>query len=148
MKKCPFCVIALIALGLLLGCSTIPPSTQVPPPIEVILAQLQKGIGTSESDPLVKRFRMLLDNLDPKFVEDRKAIADLTVKAQQLLKENAINEPLDRIMEGVNTAMYAKVANQNYAEYAAAYLTLRQQGQSHDAAVNGLKALIQSLGVK
>jgi hypothetical protein len=91
---------------------------------------------------------MLLDNLDPKFVEDRKAIADLTVKAQQLLKENAINEPLDRIMEGVNTAMYAKVANQNYAEYAAAYLTLRQQGQSHDAAVNGLKALIQSLGVK
>jgi hypothetical protein len=117
-------------------------------PIEVTLAKLQDGLGTSEKDPLVGRFTMLLDTLDPKFVEDRKAIADMTVKAQQMLKAKGISERLDRIMEGMNTAMYSTIQNQKYAEYISAYLTLRENGQSHDSAVNGLKALIRSLGAK
>jgi len=36
-----------------------------------------------------------------------------------------------------------KVENQKYAEYSAAYITLRNKRESHKEAIEGLKALIK-----
>ena len=70
----------------------------------------------------------------------------MTVKAQELMKEEGVVESLLSIMEGINQIFPAKVENQEYKQYVAAYITLRSQGQSHDQAVSGLRALIGSHG--
>jgi hypothetical protein len=96
-------------------------------------------------DVQTARFRSLLSQLTEKFVESEKEISDMTVKAQDLMKKEGIAESLVSIMEGMNQIFAAKVANQEYKQYVAAYVTLRSQGQSHDQAVSGLRALIGSL---
>jgi hypothetical protein len=96
-------------------------------------------------DVQTARFRSLLSQLTEKFVESEKEISDMTVKAQDLMKKEGTAESLVSIMEGMNQIFAAKVANQEYKQYVAPYVTLRSQGQSHDQAVSGLRALIGSL---
>jgi len=50
-------------------------------------------------------------------------------------------------MEGMNSLFSKKIENQQYAEYIAAYMTLRMDGQSHSEAILGLDALLEMMGV-
>ena len=92
------------------------------------------------------RFRSLLHQLSSTYAENPEQIADMTVRAQQLLKEKGVSEKLLNIMEGMNQ-LFSRTKGLKYAEYAAAYITLRVQGQSHASAIRGLKALLQGLGL-
>ncbi|MES2462935.1 MAG: hypothetical protein V4671_20310, partial [Armatimonadota bacterium] len=87
--------------------------------------------GASGDTVKVNRFTSLLSQLDETFVEDEKQISDMTVRGQELLKEKGVSESLLNIMEGMNQIFPAKVENQKYAEYIAAYLTMRNKGMSH-----------------
>jgi hypothetical protein len=97
---------------------------------------------------IIARFRFLLDELTTKFVENRKQIAEMTVKSHELLQQKGVEEFLLNVMKGINKIMPTTIGNQQYAEYTAAFITLLQQGQSHNEAVAGLRALIGSMGVK
>lgn len=105
--------------------------------LEYQLATINSGSYVPKDHVTVARFRSLLEQLSETFVENRQQIADMSVTARQLLKKNGIEESLINIMEGLNTIFSIRVDNQKYSEYAAAYVTLRDKGQSHSEAVRG-----------
>ena len=89
----------------------------------------------------------MLDQLSSTYIENKQQIADMSVKAQQLLKKDGVEESLLKIMEGMNRLFASRIKNQKYAEYAAAYVSLRIKGQSHSEAIRGLQAILRGLGV-
>ena len=111
------------------------------------LATIEAGGHVAKNDITVARFRSLLDRLSSMYVEDRQEIADDSVTAQQLLRDDGISESLVKIMEGLNQLFTTQVKNQKYREYAAAYVTLRGEGKSHSDAIRGLQAFLRGLGV-
>jgi len=115
--------------------------------LEYNLALLNAGGYVKDDDITVARFRTLLELLSEKFVEDRQQIANMTVKAQSMLRDKGVSESLLDIMEGMNGLFYSDVRDMKYAEYVAAYVTMRIQGLSHDDAIHSLRALLKSLGV-
>lgn len=115
--------------------------------IEYQLACINAGRRVAQDDITVARFRSLLRQLSHTFVEDPQQIADMSVKGLQMLKQDGISESLLNIMEGMNQLFSTKVANQKYAELIAAYLTLRDKGQSHTQAIAGLQGILRGMGI-
>ena len=113
--------------------------------LEHQLASINAGRMVRDNDITINKFRSLLNQLEKTFVDDRQQIADMTVKAMQLLEAKKITEKPLNIMEGMNTIFTKRLANQQYNEYAADYITLRTKGQSHKEAIDGLRALIGAL---
>jgi hypothetical protein len=116
-------------------------------PLEYILASLDAGRRVRNDDITVARFRSLLQQLSDKYVENQQQVADMTVNAKNILKKAGVAESLLNIMEGMNQLFYSKAKNMQYAEYAAAYCTLREKGQSHSDAIAGLREILRALGV-
>jgi len=113
--------------------------------IERQLASIDAGRVVSENDLSVSRFRSLLDQLSQRFVENKQQVADMTVAMQDTLENKGISEKLLNIMKGMNRFAAVIPDNQKYAEWVAAYVTLRDSGQSHQEAIEGLIAIINSL---
>jgi hypothetical protein len=114
-------------------------------PLEYALAVIDKQGYVPDDDPTIARFRSLLGQLSNKYVENQQKIADMTVAGQQLLREKyGIVESLLTIMEGMNRVLYQRIPNQQYAEYVTVYVQLRNSGMSHNEAIEGLEALIQT----
>jgi len=95
----------------------------------------------------VARFRSLLRQLSDKYVESKQSIADMTVKSQQMLRDEGISEKMLSIMEGMNSLFARPIENQKYAEYISAYAVLRMKGQSHADSIAGLKGILRAYGV-
>lgn len=115
--------------------------------LEYKLATINAGTYVSENDITVARFRSLLNQLSSTYVEDRLTIAEMSVKAQQLLKREGIEESLLNIMEGMNQLLAGRLENQRYAEYVSMYVVLRTKGQSHSEAIRGLQGILRAMGV-
>lgn len=113
--------------------------------IEYKLATIDAGRSIPTDHITVARFRSLLHQLSATYTENAQQIADMTVKAKQILKKDGINESLISIMEGMNQILPQRIENQRYAEYVSAYVALRSQGQSHTEAVRGLQAMLRSI---
>lgn len=114
-------------------------------PLAYKLAVIDKG-WVSDNDIIITRFKSLLKQLSNTYVETQQQIADMTVKAQQVLREESgIKESLMNIMEGMNKIFPEKIANQKYAEYVSAYMVLRTKGQSHNEAIEGLQAIVAAI---
>lgn len=134
--------LALLALA----CALAAPGAIASESIEYKLATLNAKSYVAKDHITVARFRSLLNQLSATYIESSQEIADMSVIAQQQMRKDGIDESLLNIMEGMNQLFIVKVANQKYAEYAAAYATLRSSGQSHAQALNGIKALLRRLG--
>ena len=115
--------------------------------LEYKLATINAGRWIEQDDITVARFRSLLRQLSQTFVEGRQQIADISVKAQQIMKKNGISESLLTIMEGMNQLVSSEVRNLNYAEYLSAYVVLRNKGESHAQAIDGLQGILQAYGI-
>lgn len=115
--------------------------------LEYQLAIIDAGKFLPKNHFTVTLFRSLLEDLSYTYVEDGQQIADMTVKSRQVLKEKGIYESLLKMMEGMNALFSKKIENQQYAEYIAAYMTLRMDGHSHTDAVLGLDAILEEFGV-
>jgi len=94
----------------------------ITPPLEHKLAVINAGVYVTVDHTTVARFRDLLQELSNKYPENKQEIADMSVKTQEILKEEGISENLLKIMEGMNQL---PPANQKYAESIAAYCALR-----------------------
>ncbi|MDI6854864.1 MAG: hypothetical protein QME75_14830 [Deltaproteobacteria bacterium] len=116
--------------------------------LEYKLACINAGRRVSQDDITIARFKSLLRQLSETFVENGQQIADMSVKAQKILREDGISESLLNIMEGMNQIFSSKVGNQKYAEYIAAYLTMRNKGHSHTQAIASIRSLLRSMGIK
>jgi hypothetical protein len=132
-----FIVIVLCALN----------TAQATESLEYKLATINARGYVSKNHITVGRFRSLLAQLSSTYVENKQQIADMSVTAQEMLEKDGIEESLLNIMEGLNQLFATRIENQKYAEYAAAYVTLRSKGQSHSQAISGLKAILEGLGV-
>ncbi len=115
--------------------------------IETKLASIDAGYQVAKEHITVARFRSLLSQLSKTFVENKLEIGDMTVKAQNLLREEGINESLLNIMEGMNQLFSTPLQNQEFAEYISAYFVFRTKGQSHSDAILDLKAILQVYSV-
>ena len=115
--------------------------------LEYKLASIDAGKTLPKNHLSVKRIKFLLDDLSYTYVENEQQIADMTVRAREILQGKYVNESLVNILSGMNSLFSKKVANQKYAEYIAAYMTLRMDGQSHYNAVANLDALLEVMGV-
>ncbi len=116
--------------------------------IEYMLATINAGGYVSKDDVTVARFRSLLNQLSTTFVEDEQQIGDISVKVQNLLKQDGIQESLINIMEGMNQLFFRKIDNQKYATYTAIYLTMRNKGSSHTEAIRAIQAILRGLGAQ
>jgi len=104
-----------------------------------MLADMDAGHSVGDDDITVARFRFLLDQLSRRFPENRARIGDMTYVAQKGLRQDGISESLLTIMEGLNKASQSPQSRgRKYAEYAAAYSTIRANGLSHEKAVDAL----------
>ena len=135
----------LFFIGILLNTFN---AVQASESLEYQLASINAGGYVSEDHITVARFRSLLNQLSSAYIENKQQIADMSVTAQQLLKKEGVAESILNIMEGMNQLFASRIENQKYAEYAAAYVTLRSKGQSHSQAIRGLRAILQGLGVQ
>jgi len=108
------------------------------------LATIDEGYVT-RTDPSIAVFNRLLIKLDSYFTENKQQIADSTVKAQQLLKEEGIKVKLKVIMEGLQGVYPYKIENQKYLDLIVLYMQLRKDFQSHSEAILNLKTLILTI---
>ena len=111
-----------------------------------MLTVIDGGVPLSESDITVTHFKSLLKQLDATYVENTQQIGDMTVAIRKVLREKyGVKVSIKSIMEGMNQIFCSNIENQKYAEYIAAYATLRKKGISHKEAINSLRSLVNSL---
>jgi len=117
-----------------------------PETLEYKLASIDKGYRGSRNDIIVTRFRSLLEQLDATYAENKQQIADSTVFAQKMLRdEYGIKESLLNIMEGMNQVFPTKF-DPSYKEYVTAYVLLRGTGLPHQQVLIGIEAYLKSIG--
>lgn len=135
----------LVILALLL-LAVVSSSHAVSPP--VALASLDVGHVLKEADSRVTRYRYLLNSLDSKYTESTSRIGDMTVTAQEQLKDHyGLSSSLKTILEDTNIIIRSiKNPKPSFAEWVAAYVVLVGGGQNHSEAALDLQALAQTLG--
>jgi len=120
------------------------------------LATIEKNGYVTKNDILVKRFNSLLNLLSNNYIDTKQEIADGTVKAQQLLKKNGIDESMVTIMEGMNQIYDLNNSNRKYNVYLPCYVIFRINGYSNDKSLSllqesinvyGINGLLKKLGV-
>ena len=95
-------IVATLILTLLVaGCSS-DSKEGAPTTIEYKLAVINAGHYVEEHDATVAQFRNLLDSLSAKFTENQQQIADMSVTAQNILRDAGIEETLMNIMKGMD----------------------------------------------
>jgi hypothetical protein len=94
--------------------------------LEYKLAAINAGYRIPFSHPSISKFRALLDNIQKKCRNGRRAIGDMTVFAHKRLKEKGNRITLLELMEKLDYSIPSEAigANLDYAEISAAYLTL------------------------
>jgi hypothetical protein len=136
-----------VAFSLLVVFFACPIPADAAEPLDYQLACVDAGELVSHDDITVARFRSLLSQLSGKYVESPQQIADISVKAKQLLRDEGISEKMLNMMEGLNQVLTQQMPNQRYAEYVATYVTMRKNGNSHGASIEGMRALLNAMDV-
>jgi len=116
--------------------------------LEYKLATINAGGYVSKDHVTVSQFRGLLDKLSSTYRENRQQVADISVKTQELLKENGVKESLFNIMKGLNQLFAVKAENKKfpnpeYSDSAAAYAMQRREGKSHSEAIRELQSVLK-----
>ncbi|MCS3902146.1 hypothetical protein J2T55_000138 [Methylohalomonas lacus] len=88
-------------------------------------------------------YARILDSLSKRFRENRRMIANRTVDMQAQLISAGINDPVYKIMQGINS-IPLNVESASYGEQCMRYRQQRLQGRSHEAAIARLASYMQS----
>lgn len=125
-----------------------PKKDQSPPnSLEYMLAVVDFGY-VDKGDIRIARFRSLLEQLSATFVESPGDIAGMTTKAKQMLEEKGISEKMLNMMEGMNRLFAEPFPNQRYSEYMGLYVVVRNDGATHEEAIEGLNSLLEAFGIR
>jgi len=118
---------------------TRPAGTATPP--EQNLATIDAGTQTPANDPIVVKYKVLLDDLSETYSATRQQIADQTAKAWDILRAKGADETTLAIMSGMDKLFGLRRHNQSYHQMLAAYITMREVGISRKDALHTLKTL-------
>ncbi len=107
------------------------------------------GKYPSESDQIVKRYNSLLTQLNDKYVEDSEQIADITVRARKILRDNGVEEKMVVLMEGMNLVfnLDQDSLNLRYLEVATIYVAGRKKGLDSKKSIEGISEFLRLAGI-
>lgn len=111
------------------------------------LATIESKSYVSEDCSLVRRFELLLNQLESKYVDDKQKIADVTVAGYENLAKRGIEESMIILMEAMVQINDPKTDNMVYHEYLASYVVLRVRGRSDQDALYILQKMINETGI-
>jgi len=112
-------------------------------PLEYQLAVINKKDSVQKNDAIIDRFRSLLEQLSQKYIEDPQKITNMSVIVRDQMKAKGIDESLVNIMEGMNQLLWPlEFEKRRYAEYAYAYVSLRNKGFTHRESIDRLQYII------
>lgn len=98
--------------------------------------------GDSADPVKVNRYRELFAQLAETYVDPPQGIYESIIATRVILEKKGVSESLLNIMDGLNQILARPIPNQKIDTYVAAYVVLRNKGESHDAAVNDLRAVM------
>ncbi len=87
----------------------------------------------------------MLERISKKFGESEQSIDQATTKARQLLAEHGIVESSHVILVAMDNIFPQQTKGTKYSEGVAAYVTLRQKGESHQQAIKGMREMFSHL---
>jgi len=120
----PFLALILI-FSFALACSGTSDQKEKEYTTEYKLAVIDKGGYLEEDDPVVSEYRIMLNSLKAKVINDEIDIADIVVTTQKRLKEKyQINLTILKIMKDLDSCIPDDVENLDLKEIAAAYIVL------------------------
>ncbi len=127
-KKVKF-VVPILALILIfsfaLACNGTSDQKEKEYTTEYKLAVIDKGGYLEEYDPIVSEYKIVLDNLKSKVINDEMEIADTVVKAQEILREeHQINLQILKIMKDLDASIPEDIKNLDLVEITSAYIVL------------------------
>lgn len=103
--------------------STSRRSEWMPSTSQKLAAMETNSIRGATDSVLSSRMQRRLDSLLRKFPETEDQIADMTVKAKELLEKRGVTRSLTDIMDGINYRIPSSELGVTYAESAALYVT-------------------------
>jgi hypothetical protein len=108
------------------------------------LATISDDKYHTDSEPIVKRYNNILNQLDSKYIENKERIADMLTVAKRELANDGLSEPLINIMEGINLLNDKYTTNKKFAENVTLYIILRHKGHSHSATIQNMQILLNA----
>jgi len=120
--------IIVIVFGIALACTSSSPEEE--PTLEYKLAVINEGGYVDKDDPIVSDFKDLVQSIDEKSIEGPTEIADILVKAQELLwDEYRIKVSLLELTIDLERSLPNDSKNLNFEEIAVLYITLLGESQ-------------------
>ena len=119
-------VMAIVALfGFVFACTDSSSQKEKEYTTEYKLAVIDKGGYLEEDDPIVSEYKIILDSLKSKVINEEMDIADTVVKAQEVLREKyQIYLSILKIMKDLDASIPEDEENIDLVEVAAAYMVL------------------------
>ena len=108
------------------------------------LATISDGKYHTDSEPIVKRYNNILNQLDNKYIETDERIADMLSVAKRELADDGLSEPIINIMEGINLLSDKYTRNKKFADNVTLYIILRHKGHSHSATIQNMQKLLNA----
>ncbi|MCJ7449358.1 MAG: hypothetical protein MUO72_16910 [Bacteroidales bacterium] len=102
----------------------------------------------TETDPLVKRYNNMFNQLDVKYLETKDQIADMTVTAKNELENIGLSEPMINIMEGICRLTDTKTKSKRYSENVSCYIIFRSQGFNHSDTLKKMQDLLAIMSME
>jgi hypothetical protein len=142
----------ILLLSTSIGCSPTPDRTPSAADASACdrlackLASLDAGQIGRNDDTTSVAMQTRIATLAAAFPESEAEIGDMTVRLRDILAGQGQSESLSTLMQGFTSLPHPSPGVPRYAEAAAVYGTLRQRGQSHDAALASLRSMLKDLG--
>jgi len=108
------------------------------------LATINDGKHHTETEPIVKRYNNILNQLDSKYIETKDRIGDMLTVAKRELAHDGLSEPLINIMEGIYLLNDNYTTNKKFADNVSLYIILRHKGHSHSASIQNMQMLLNA----
>lgn len=136
----------LVILALLLtGCSQESAPAKQPESysLEHQFAIVNVGHVVPESDPSIVRAKELLSRASNEYSESSQMIADMSVKASKMAKEQGVEVSPMEVLEATTLS---HASGSKYPETASMYVVLRIKGMPHAEAMMATKGGVKCLG--
>jgi hypothetical protein len=117
-------------------------------PPGTLIAEADCGCTVTKDDPRARTAEQVLERLAANWHVSAEELARLTIRAKELLNERGIAESGLAIAQGFDSQRTLPFANYTFEEHGAMYVTLRQMGRTHAAAIAQLPQAMMDMALK
>lgn len=117
-------------------------------PPGTLIAEADCGCTVTKDDPRARTAEQVLERLAANWYVSAEELARLTIRAKELLNQRGIAESGLAIAQGFDSQRTLPFANYTFEEHGAMYVTLRQMGRTHAAAIAQLPQAMMDMALK